>query len=1541
MHVIFGISAIVMLGGTIWMLAKDHNREWRDWQLDDRAKERWTIEAQLAQAEADSSSELNRLRQEFIAARSEKVDAALVDRFKQLVANEDARLEQEKINETKADFGDLDAAMADLEQAEGGSDAAKDARDDLIGEMKNFVIEARRREQSLLTKKKFRAADQTAAVSARGIAVGEGRSTKEIEGKIAEYAAEIILLDAQLAAAKDYRVALETLVKDLQATELELEKQIATFETDLTRYRDNLWQNPGNLLDSPGEWINRAPVLDALYTGNIKLDQIWLPDMTINYNFSSVARYDRCIVCHRAIDKTAPGSATEPAYPAIPRDERERAVMLQTPEEAPQAAAAEDGKEAGDQSEPTLTSVYGIVLAPEGQIDKDAITIQVVAPQSLAAMAGLQMGDVIQHINGGPIDSEADVRHYLLDIAQWGEPISLEIRRGLNQPFTSHPRLDLFVGASSPHKKGEMGCTICHDGQGSATDFKWASHTPNDPHQALEWSRTHGWFDNHHWIFPMTPERFIESNCLKCHHEVAELEPSERFPEPPAPKLVEGYELVRDYGCYGCHEIAGYDGPTKRIGPDMRLEPNFAEVSQQLLSDKGLSEEERGLAITLAQRPHDDELRHELLRMIRADAALAQTSNSTATDLAEQSEPAATPRLTPVTHALAESLSDVETPGRYRKVGPSLRHLDSKVDYNWLVSWIRRPADFRPSTRMPQFFLHHEHLNATDETFPIHDAAGNEQKLSDRAYTERFEGIEIRALAEFLLGNSQPFEYIEPPQGITEAASAERGKWLFESRGCLACHSHADFPGIASNQGPDLSRVAAKFNSGKGQRWLYSWIKQPNHYHARTVMPNLFLDPIAEQDASGNPTGGVTDPAADIMAYLLSVPTDWQPETEALGRELSAEEEAALNDLTTVWLSASFPRKRAERFAREGIPERLANTVKVDEKVLVGMTSADRTQRQLEYVARRSMSRYGCFGCHDIPGYEEAKPIGTPLASWGRKDPAQLAFENIGQFLATHGIDGNEGGHAGHDKTSHSDENHAADSTEIGGEDTEEHHAGGHGVDPLDDKYDDDTAYFLQSLNSHQRQGFLWQKLRMPRSFDYETTHNKRYDERLRMPKFPFDDAQREAVMTFVLGLTNEAPATRYIYKPDARQEAIVEGRHVLEKYNCAGCHILDMQRWDVAFEPDWFDEPPTTSDFPFLQPVVAPSEIAASLKPDRGGLLHAELHGMPTRDENTGEPRLVDEDGVPIEPDDTESVPYYEFQLYDHAVVSGATRLVGLQNLAIAADREHGGPAKGEAHPGEGGDLAKYLYSRVIADEKKSNPSVVATEAWGWLPPPLHHEGEKVQTDWLHDFLMDPTRIRPAVVMRMPNFHMSGDEAAKLVNYFAAKSDAEFPYEYNTRRRGGYLAEAEMSHPELLGDAMKIVTDGNYCVKCHSVGDYQVRGAVKTLGPNLDEVYRRLRPDYVRRYIANPQRILPYTGMPVNIPFDPNAPNFGGVNQALFPGTSISQLDGVVDLLMNFDEYTKRQTSVKDLVKEPPPTPPAGQPAASDEPPDDRSARR
>ena len=85
------------------------------------------------------------------------------------------------------------------------------------------------------------------------------------------------------------------------------------------------------------------------------------------------------------------------------------------------------------------------------------------------------------------------------------------------------------------------------------------------------------------------------------------------------------------------------------------------------------------------------------------------------------------------------------------------------------------------------------------------------------------------------------------------------------------------------------------------------------------------------------------------------------------------------------------------------------------------------------------------------------------------------------------------------------------------------------------------------------------------------------------------------------------------------------------------------------------------------------------------------------------------------------------------------------------------------------GGELARLIHPVVLAAQRQVNPNAKYLDAWGWVPPPLEGEGRKVQTDWLHDFLLDPYPIRPAVVLRMPKFNMSSAEASKLANYFAA----------------------------------------------------------------------------------------------------------------------------------------------------------------------------
>ena len=347
--------------------------------------------------------------------------------------------------------------------------------------------------------------------------------------------------------------------------------------------------------------------------------------------------------------------------------------------------------------------------------------------------------------------------------------------------------------------------------------------------------------------------------------------------------------------------------------------------------------------------------------------------------------------------------ADDASPGQLRKVGPSLRHVASKVDMAFLYNWVREPKDFRPSTKMPQFFGLYDHLlpeQAVKDGVPQFvfekDAEGNEIKhpkmeeslgLKD---AKRFEPVEILSVSHYLLNASQPFEYLDKPKGVTEKPSAERGKQQFETRGCLACHQHPDFPAGKQTQGPDLARSGLE--AGWRERRSAGFIAgsaAPNRYHARTVMPNLFLEPIKDAD------GKVSDPAADITVFLLGS-QGWKAEAgpghrrEEPGRTGGHEPQGHVHR----------PRVAALRGTRHSA--QVGADLKGDEAILVTdkpLSGNALKQKKLMYLGRRTITRLGCSGCHDIPGYEDAKPIGTGLADWGRKETSKLAFEQIIPYL--------------------------------------------------------------------------------------------------------------------------------------------------------------------------------------------------------------------------------------------------------------------------------------------------------------------------------------------------------------------------------------------------------------------------------------------------------------------------------------------------------------------------------------------------------------
>lgn len=1364
------------------------------------------------------------------------------------------------------------------------------------------------------------------------------------------------------------------------------------------------------------------PILDAFGTPR-KIDNLWSKDLEQFYNFSYVRRFDRCTTCHQSLPKTLPGEPTSPAYDKA--EEIELVIVPPAKEDLPSPQVDSNGKPTADM----LELLLGIRLAGEGLIERDDVTVRFVQPKSPAASArlvsdldtaknvlgeqirlasaqfhsppdveqslfpkrpGLVLGDAIVAINGdavvGNLRDPLRVSAMLIDLARQGKPIQLTVRRGFPHPFTSHPRLDLYVSDSSPHKMSTFACTICHDGQGSATDFEWASHTPNNTEDSRRWMDEYSWFDNPHWIYPMYPKRFAESACLKCHHEVVELEPSEKFPDAPAPKVTHGYQLVRKFGCFGCHEVNGFDGPTKRVGPDLRLEPNYFAVAQELIRNLDLDQreavfqklldaeldsqagektvrqlkdelqaaagrrleaEEKKKQLTMATPPADEQQIQALDQTIAEAQQVEQMIGAALQDVAPKlsaieghlqqlqktrqlaarlthhpEDSAARGELRSIltedqantvglfgqtftanVHRLANMLKDIEAPGSLRKVGPSLRYVGDKLDTAFLYDWIENPKRFRDTTRMPQFFGLWNHLQ---------DEHG---KMADE-HAPKLEPIEIRGVMAYLSAYDQKMPLSdEERQQFGQAVAggnAERGKTQFEVRGCLACHTHKDFPGTAGFrrpedivQGPDLSAIANKFDAARnpqGPLWLYAWIKEPTRYHVRTVMPNLFLNPEKAAD------GTTFDPAADIAAYLLSdaSKSDWTP-VPAAAQSVNAKN---LDDLALQHLLETFPfEEEARTYLDKGIPLSMAPELKGAEVEMVVKDGEKFTpDHKLRYIGKKTIAKYGCYGCHDVPGFEDAKPIGTGLVDWGRKDASRLAFEHITHYVEHHG------GHAASAQPSSTPPEEAAD-----------------------------AEYYRHQLEAGSRIGFINQKLKEPRSFDYEKTKNKRYSERLRMPQFPFTGHDREAVITFVLGLVAEPPREKYLFAPGERQRAIIQGRQVLEKYNCGGCHVLEAEKWKIRYSPGAFGPQDPKESFPYLSAHFSSDELKKASEPDSGNKLRGELRVLPSLSARDGLPVVLDEaDGTELDNalDYSPAEVKYFADLYQPTVLDGQPYLTGQKAIQVSVRDTVA------RYPASGGLLTRYLLPRVTAMEKEANPQAKGSEAWGWLPPPLLGEGKKVQSEWLHDFLLEPYPIRPAVFLRMPKFNMSSEEATALVNYFSAVDNADYPYEFSPSRQEPLLAAKESAYRARPGvqppddrtrtgslrfrDAMKIVVNKNYCTQCHKVGDFVPEGSVRAMAPNLADVYRRLRPEYTRNWIANPAMILPYTPMPINIPYVSSAPNHGGISQDLYHGTSEEQVEALVDLLMNYDQFARENTSIKALVPASPPAARAGAAAAN-----------
>jgi mono/diheme cytochrome c family protein len=130
-----------------------------------------------------------------------------------------------------------------------------------------------------------------------------------------------------------------------------------------------------------------------------------------------------------------------------------------------------------------------------------------------------------------------------------------------------------------------------------------------------------------------------------------------------------------------------------------------------------------------------------------------------------------------------------------------------------------------------------------------------------------------------------------------------------------------------------------------------------------------------------------------------------------------------------------------------------------------------------------------------------------------------------------------------------------------------------------------------------------------------------------------------------------------------------------------------------------------------------------------------------------------------------------------------------------------------------------------------------------GDLAPDLSYEGSRARRAWLLDFLKSPQTLRPTLVLRMPQFNMSNQEANLLVDYLSMAM--QHPA---VDREAG---ETEKLTPQMAALGKQLYQVKYQCQACHTIGS--TGGYV---GPNLSNAGNWLTPAWIEAWLRNPQEL-------------------------------------------------------------------------------------
>ena len=433
--------------------------------------------------------------------------------------------------------------------------------------------------------------------------------------------------------------------------------------------------------------------------------------------------------------------------------------------------------------------------------------------------------------------------------------------------FTSHPEAELL----KIHDPDKFGCSPCHQGNGRATT-------------SVE--KAHGNYE--HWLWPLFPKPNVEAGCQTCHAADMVLVSGDV-----GWTLSEGKDLFRQRGCTGCHRFEGYDKEPEDLN----------SIAQQIKQIEQEKKENLKQAAYLMKQADTAETNEEANRL--NDRAVALRVANSKLDL----------RIVQLDRTTKSLLQDI------KKVGPNLKDIRLKLNKNWIPVWLKKPTDFRPMTRMPNFRLNDE---------------------------------QVQAISAYLWQSA-----LRDPPVKHNPGNAGRGKELFETRGCLGCHSVGEGDqmqggGFAAN----LTRIGEKANFDYLARWV--------HNARQRTRPYCLYE---KKDI------GPEDYAKKGLPFVFDLQHSKCPND---GHELQVQNMTVMPSLRLTEQDASDVASYLVTLKKKE-PSSYPDAAFMDDP-------------KLKDEGKKWIRNFGCAGCHEISGLEDEGRIGTELTFEGSKPIERLDF---------------------------------------------------------------------------------------------------------------------------------------------------------------------------------------------------------------------------------------------------------------------------------------------------------------------------------------------------------------------------------------------------------------------------------------------------------------------------------------------------------------------------------------------------------------------